>query len=146
PNYRCDVRVVGRTDHAPGPSGFACLRTRSGRTLEERLHLHREAHVAGDLELPAHEGHLTVQLAGGHVDVVLRCHRHGHVGRGCGALVDLALAVLDGHVPLPAVVAAQIELDGRIHALGGIGVELVRHLVENVLRGHTGAPPLWGVG
>src|SRR5262249_21222524 len=122
--------------------------TASGRALEQGLHLHRETHVPRDLELAAHEGHLPVQLAGGHVDVVLRGHRHGHVRRRRRPLVDLGLAVLDIHVPLTAVIAAQVELDGRVHALGSVRVELLRHLCENILGGHSETPPLkwwWGL-
>src|SRR5690349_1833166 len=45
------------------------------RVREDLLHLEREAHVALDLELAAHERHLRVELARDHVEVVARRHR-----------------------------------------------------------------------
>src|SRR5262249_57306695 len=67
---------------------------------------------------------------------------------GALPLVALALAVLNVHVPRTAVIAAQVELDGRVHALGSVRVELLRHLCENILGGHQETPPLkwwWGL-
>src|SRR3990167_3065813 len=55
-------------------------RTRSG-VREDLLHLQGKAHVALDLQLAAHEGHLGVELAVDHVEVVARRHRDGDVGR-----------------------------------------------------------------
>src|ERR1700726_3308593 len=52
----------------------------STRLAEHRLELHRKPHVALDLDLAAHEGHGSVELAGGQVDEVLRLHGDGDVG------------------------------------------------------------------
>src|SRR5262245_29196106 len=111
-------------------------RSSGAGTLEETLKLHRESHVARDLELPAHESHLAVQLPHDHVDVVLRRHGERHVRRGRGALLDVRLAVLDCNVPLAAIVATQVELDGRVHTFRGVRVEVGRHLVKDLLWDH----------
>ena len=71
PTHHGVVAVCHTPDGSPAATHPAeSFRIASGRPLEEVLHLHGEAHVAGDLELPAHEGHLTIELAHDHVDVV----------------------------------------------------------------------------
>src|ERR1700689_104610 len=46
---------------------------------EHRLELHRQAHVALDLDLAAHERHGPVELAGGEVDEIFGLHRDRYV-------------------------------------------------------------------
>src|SRR5712691_12312562 len=82
--------------------------------LEEAPHLHGEAHVAFELELARHEGRLAVELATDHVQPVLRGHGDGQVGRGRGARVHRAGAVLDHGMPGAATVAADLVLDGLV--------------------------------
>src|SRR5262249_37008312 len=140
---------TSRMDHAADPPGSVTSADRLGAgTLEEALHLHREPHVARDLQLAAHEGHLPVELPHDHVDVVRRRHRERHVGGRGGALRHVGLPVLDGHVPVTAVVAAQVELDRRVHALRRIGVEIGGHLLEDFLGRHADSSSTigwWGI-
>ena len=58
----------------------------------ELLELHGEAHVALDLELALHEGGLSVELAGHHVDKVVVVDGQRHVGLDVVADVELDVA------------------------------------------------------
>src|SRR5260370_37094499 len=80
--------------------------------LEEAPHLHGEAHVALELELARHEGHLAVELAPDHVQPVLAGHGDGQVRRGRRPRVHGAGAVLDHGMPGAATLAAGLVLDG----------------------------------
>src|SRR5712691_11049831 len=95
-----------RAPAAPAPPSYL--------DLEEAPHLHGEAHVAFELELARHEGHLAIELAADHVQPVRRGHGDGQVGRGRGARVHRAGAVLDHGMPGAAAVTADLVLDGLV--------------------------------
>src|SRR5258708_16922664 len=68
------------------------------------LELHRQAHVALDLELSAHESHGPVELAVHQVEEVGGGHGDGDVGALRLAAAELAAAIGHLHPLLPATV------------------------------------------
>src|SRR6202041_55852 len=82
-------------------------------------------------QLAAHERDLAVELAGRHVDVVLRGHRDSNAGRGGRSFIDRARFVIDHDVPLAPVIAREVELVRRIQALRRVFVEATRHRCED---------------
>src|SRR2546428_8974580 len=113
--------------------------------LEEAPHLHGEAHVAFELELARHEGHLAIELAADHVQPVLGGHGDGQVRRGRWPRVHGAGAVLDHGVPGAAALAADLVLDGLVDPRGIGGLELGGHLVEGLFYCRP-VRPLWNWG
>src|SRR3990172_9249848 len=108
-----------------------------GSDAEHPGQLHGEPHVALDLQLARHEGHLAVQLAADHVHPVGRGHGEREVrGRG-RALLHAALAVGDVDVVGAPALARDVVLDRRLDALRPIRLEPTPHRVEGLLhRGH----------
>src|SRR5215831_8421405 len=98
---------------------------------EHGLHADREAHVALDLELAAHEGGRRVQAAGEDLHEVAGVGDERQVGG-----LDLALprgrpAVGDFDEPLAGVCSRQIEQDRRARVAGLLRDEVVRHFVDD---------------
>src|SRR5215472_10220585 len=88
---------------------------------EHGLHPHREAHVALDLELAAHEGRRRIELAREDLHEVARVGEHGEVGALDLALAGGRLAVRDLDEVLAGLLAAEIELDARAGVAGLLG-------------------------
>ena len=81
--------------------------------IEHGTKLHREAHVALDLDLPLHEGLLRVETARAHLDKVVGTDSHRHVRLGlCLALVNGPRAILE--VDDPVIAALDDKLDDAL--------------------------------
>src|SRR6266849_52193 len=112
PGYR-RVRSTTRTP-ASGP-GMA--RAPEEALPDHLLQLHREAHVALDLQLPAHERHLRVHLPADDVHEVAGGRGHGALGPPGGARGHRAGLLGQVDRPDAAVVAGDVELVYRVHGL-----------------------------
>src|SRR6266508_4925808 len=84
--------------------------------LEDAADLHGQPHIALQLELAGHEGHLAGELAPGHVDPVLRGHGEREIGIGSGAGVDRTSPVLDHGMPGAALVPAEDRKSTRLNS------------------------------
>src|ERR1700722_17415998 len=122
-------REKRRTAVLPGsPARFKCF---SG--LEQALHPQREAHVAGDPKLAAHESDLPIQLPRQHIEVVLCGHRDGDVGRGIRPFENLNILILDDNLPLSATIAGKVKLINRVESLRRFLVEAAGHYFKSLL-------------
>lgn len=120
--------------HRPSRRSAHRLKLALGR-LEDGVELGREHDVALDLELAAHEGLLSVELAVGQVLESLVRERDGYVRLGLGrALVDLALLL---EVDRPRLFVAFGGLDLR---RGGVGVRWVEWGMERRALGRGRGP------
>src|SRR4029077_4548828 len=89
-----------------GP-GALSLHRWADRLSKQLLHAKREAHVTRNPELAAHECDLPVELAGRHINVVLRAHRNRDTRRRRGTFFHFASLIVDDHVPLAAVISRE---------------------------------------
>ena len=87
----------------------------------ELLQLHGEAHVALDLELALHEGGLSVELSGHHVDEVVVVDGQGDVRLDAVVVADVE----------PHVAAAVLGVDEPDHFLA---VRVLEKKVANFYR------------